>query len=65
MKLLVVIIFHLVGLLPISSALALEGMTLQQIEQKEAQEKLQSCWTGQVHSSVKWIDNGKLTVPRL
>lgn len=40
MKLLVIIIFHLVGLLSISFALAQEGMTLQQIEQKEAQVRL-------------------------
>ena len=40
MKILVVTIFNLVGLLSISFALAQEGMTLQQIEQKEAQERL-------------------------
>jgi hypothetical protein len=40
MKLFVVTIFHLVGLFSISSVLAQEGMTLQQIEQKEGQEKL-------------------------
>jgi hypothetical protein len=40
MKLLVVTIFYLVGLLSISSALAQEGMTHQQIEQKEGQENV-------------------------
>lgn len=40
MKPLVVTFFYLVGLLTISSAPAQEGMTLQQIEQKEGQEKL-------------------------
>jgi hypothetical protein len=40
MKLLVATIFHLVGLISISSVLAQEGMTLQQIEQKEGQEKV-------------------------
>ncbi len=40
MKLLVVAIVYLVGLLSISSALAQEGMTLQQIEQKEGREKV-------------------------
>ena len=40
MKLLVITIFHLVGLLSISSVLAQEGMTLQQIEQNEARENL-------------------------
>ncbi len=40
MKLFVVTIFYLVGLLSISSALAQEGMTLQQIEQKEKHEKM-------------------------
>jgi hypothetical protein len=40
MKPLEVTFFYLVGLLTISPALAQEGMTLQQIEQKEGQEKL-------------------------
>ncbi len=40
MKLLMVTIIHLIGLLSISSALAQEGMTLQEIEKKEGYEKV-------------------------